>query len=356
MKVLGLMSGTSLDGVDLVLTEFEEVGELNFKILKAETVEYPEELIEKLSNSFLLNGLELSALDNQLGVFYAEIINQFLDRTEHTCDFISSHGHTIFHQPGIGLTKQIGNGALIYSKTGIPVVCDFRTEDVALGGQGAPLVPIGDQLLFSEYAACLNFGGIANISFQHENKRVAYDVCPVNMGLNYFAQKLGHKYDAGGELARSGKIDLSLLNKLNQLDFYKKPYPKSLGKEWFDTAFLPLCFSLTNSDEDILATLNEHIAVKISEAIVEVPKNTKVLCTGGGAYNTFLIAKIQEYVGKNAEIVIPEKEIIDFKEGLVFGLLGYLKLTGKNNVLKSVTGCTKDHSAGCLYGNIISFR
>lgn len=354
MKVLGLMSGTSLDGVDLVLTEFSVLDKkLVFTILGAQTIEYPEEFLEKLSNSFLLNGLEFSVLDIELGNFYAEIINGFLQRENLSCDYISSHGHTVFHQPGIGLTKQIGNGAVIYAKTGIPVVCDFRSEDVAFGGQGAPLVPVGDQLLFSEYSACLNLGGIANISFQNEEKRVAYDICPVNMGLNYFAQKLGCQYDAGGELAKSGKVDLSLLNKLNQLAFYKQPYPKSLGKEWFDKAFLPLCFSLTNSDEDSLATLNEHIAVKISESILAIGNSSNtVLCTGGGTYNSFLISKIEEYVGNKAKIIIPKQQIIDFKEGLVFALLGYLKVKGKNNILKSVTGCKKDHSAGCLYGVI----
>jgi anhydro-N-acetylmuramic acid kinase len=257
---------------------------------------------------------------------------------------IASHGHTIFHQPEKGFTFQLGNGASIAAETGIPTVADFRTGDVALGGQGAPLVPVGDKLLFSDYESCLNLGGFANISFDQHGKRIAFDICPVNFILNDLAQKSGWPYDTGGELGRSGNMNRELLEQLNQLAFYRQSPPKSLGREWMNHYFMPLMAADEIPLNDQLRTAYEHIAIQISNAS---PVHGKMLVTGGGAFNTFLIERLKHHL--KCEIVIPHAEIIQFKEALVFAFLGLLRFMGEINCYASVTGARRDSSAGVTY-------
>lgn len=349
-KVIGLMSGTSLDGIDLVFVKFSKENSYSFEILASESVEYCDIWKNKLKNAFELSGEKIAKLDSDYGLFLAEVINNFIEKsTLQNIDFIASHGQTIFHQPHLHYTTQIGNGAVISAETKLPVYCDFRKQDVALGGQGAPLVPIGDKHLFSEYTFCLNLGGFSNISFEKNNERLAFDICPVNIVMNHYAEKLGLAYDKGGEIAGSGKLNKTLLDRLNALEFYKSEKPKSLGYEFVVETIFPLIDEFSLSIEDVLRTYAEHIAIQIGKVIDKNSANSgdKVLVSGGGAFNQFLIKRMRSFTP--TELVIPPKEIIDFKEAVIFGFLGVLKSQEKVNCLKSVTGARKDHSSGIYF-------
>lgn len=345
-KVLGIMSGTSLDGVDLALCSFKEEDERwFFEIHKAQTLPYDEDWKERLREAPSLNAQGLSALDMEYGHFLGRISRAFLDESNENAELIASHGHTIFHNPKAGYTFQTGSGAALSVSAGLPVVCNFRSQDVAKGGQGAPLVPVGDRLLFGQYDMCLNIGGIANISFENKNKRIAFDICPANMVLNYLAALAGKEFDRDGLLARSGQIDLQLLNKLNELEYYQHPYPKSLGREWVESAVLPVLKAAEADVTSLLATAVEHIAQQISFALPA--DKTTLLLTGGGALNTFLSERIASVSGKT--IVIPSEEIVHFKEALIFAFLGHLRRLNKINVFCSVTGASSDSCSGAIY-------
>jgi anhydro-N-acetylmuramic acid kinase len=348
--ILGLMSGTSLDGLDIALCEFyDEDEKTQYQIVEAETIAYEEVWQQKLNKAHRLQSDELLLLHHEYGEQLGKIVNAFLLKHgvgKERVDLISSHGHTIFHQPDKGMTFQLGHGASIFKVAQIPVICDFRTQDVVYGGQGAPLVPIGDKLLFSEYDFCLNIGGIANVSFDNGNKRIAWDICPANMVLNYFAQKIGKKYDEGGRLAKDGNVNTQLLHELNNLDFYSMSPPKTLGREWVFDKIIPLVEKQNISVQDALATFVEHIAIQVSEVIGNDSKKS-LLITGGGAYNNHLIERINNI--SDIIVKIPDNITIEFKEALIFALLGYLKSEGRNNILSSVTGAFKDHSSGILY-------
>lgn len=347
--VIGLMSGTSLDGLDLCYVKFE-LPLFQFEIIHAETISYPEEWLLRLKNSIYLSGLDLTKLDVDYGFYLGQKVNEFVNKNQiQNLDLISSHGHTIFHNPKENYTLQIGNGAAILAETNIKTVCDFRTQDVALGGQGAPLVPIGDEILFGEFDACLNLGGFSNISFKKENKRIAFDISPFNIILNYLAEKSGLKYDKDGNLARTGIINISFLNELNSFEFYKINPPKSLGIEFCIKKIFPLIENSNLKTEDLLATFTEHFAQQISQ-IFNQNQLKNVLITGGGTKNKFFIERLQSMT--KTEIIIPKDEIIDFKEALVFALMGILKSENEINVFKSVTGAKKNHSSGVVYSSI----
>ncbi len=336
------MSGTSLDGVDIAYIEFIYTEKWDFNLIYGETFRYSNDWLNKLKQAFNYNKNELNLINDKYGKYLAELINKFIDKKNiKKVDFIASHGHTIHHKPDEGYTLQIGNGKTIADITKIKTVYDFRTQDVYLGGQGAPLVPIGDELLFSEYDYCLNLGGFANISFKKGNDRIAYDICAVNTVLNFFSKKLGFDYDNNGEIASKNNINSILLNDLNDLDFYKTSAPKSLGIEYVNDIILPLINNYKISSEDAITTFVEHIAIQISN---NISKDGKLLITGGGAFNSYLIERIKFYT--NSSVIIPSNNVIDFKEAIVFGFLGLLKLENKVNCLKSVTGASKDHSSG----------
>jgi len=342
---IGLMSGTSLDGLDIVYVKFTKNDLSQFKILSAETINYTESWKKRLQNAINFNDDEIQILNKEYGVFLGEKTKEFIRLNEISdLDFIASHGHTIFHQPAKGITLQIGDGQEISNAIHCKVVCDFRTQDVLFDGQGAPLVPIGDQLLFSENDACVNLGGFANISFEKENQRIAFDICPVNIVLNHYSRLLGFDYDDKGMIASKGEIHIELLNELNQLDFYKLNPPKSLGLEWVQQFIFPILDKYHLEKATILRTFTEHLAQQIS--LVIRPFDT-VLFTGGGVYNDFLISLINENV--KTEISIPTDQIINYKEALIFALLGLLKLEGKDNCLSSVTGAKKNHSSGVIF-------
>lgn len=361
--VLGLMSGTSLDGLDIAYCILKQLpnGTWQYEIPAATTINYSNEekqILKKLPN---LSAVALTKAHHWFGDFCGNAANDFLLNNKLSVDFIASHGHTVFHQPSEGYTLQIGSGANIHARTSLPVVCDFRTVDVALGGQGAPLVPIGDKYLFADYALRLNLGGIANISFEAtDGKSVAYDICPVNIVLNALCEKLQPPipYDAGGAVARDGKLLPPLFEQLNALAYYQSPFPKSLGKEWVDAHIFPLLAHYsTASAADLLCTFSHHIAFQIAAAAIAYSKqysstSTKLLATGGGAFNDFLITLLSEYLGGKVEISLPEVQTINFKEALIFAFLGVLRIQSQNNALQSVTGASRNSIGGAVYGDL----
>ena len=347
-KVIGLMSGSSLDGLDIAYVNFSHDNKKwFFQIVEAGNVPYTDEWKNKLSEAFNKNESELKELDIEYGKYLGSITKKFIKKYELEPKLIASHGHTIFHMPEKGYTLQIGNGQEIANETGIMTINDFRTEDVKKGGQGAPLVPIGDKHLFADYPICLNIGGIANLSYDSEGKRIAYDICMANQLLNYLASKLGYDYDNNGNFARQGTVNQELLNILNNNPYYDKEAPKSLGREFFEEYQHKIIDESSLSAKDLLATATEHIAYQIVRA-TEHLESSKMLITGGGAKNNYLIERIRKM--SKHEIVIPDTMIIDYKEALIFAFLGALKTEGRINVLSSVTGATSDSSSGnvCL--------
>jgi len=341
------MSGTSLDGLDLALCEFRGSGEeLSYKILKSNTISYSADQKNKMRSLPYLNVENYFKLHHQFGKFIGKEVANFLKGESEKPDAIASHGHTVFHQPTKGYSTQIGCGATIAAYSGITTSCDFRSLDVALNGQGAPLVPIGDELLFGKHESCLNIGGIANISFRKNNLRVAFDICVANMALNYFAQLTGSDYDKDGNGAKSGNFNQALFNELNKLEFLKLKGAKSIGREWFESEFLYVIQKHKLPVNDILNTLVKHIAFQIADVLNENKLND-VLITGGGAHNTFLIEALKEYY--KGKINIPDTVTINYKEALIFALLGYLRMKEEINTLSSVTAAKKDSVGGAVY-------
>ncbi len=341
------MSGTSLDGMDFALCIFQKNDtEYSYNVIKTGFFEYDKSRKQKLSEAQYLSAYDFVKFHKQYGKFIGQQINKFLQGIDKP-DFIASHGHTIFHKPEENATFQIGDGAFIAAETGIPVISDFRNLDTAIGGQGAPLVPVGDKLLFSEYDYCLNLGGFANISYDDENKkRIAFDICPFNFIINKFAQSEGKEFDKNGEIGKEGNIHTELLSDLNNILYYKSKIPKSLGREYAEKIYLPLFDKYNISAADKINTYYEHAANKIYDVIK--PDNEKnILITGGGAYNRFFISLLQKKI--KSKIVIPDKELIDFKEAIIFGFLGFLRSINEANTLKSVTGAKKDSSGGSVF-------
>ena len=354
-NVLGMMSGTSLDGLDMACCRFwKEEGKWKYEIKKATTISYSGDQRNKLSTAINMDPMDLFKVHHRYGEWLGKTAKEFLDTHKLKVDFISSHGHTIHHRPEEGYTFQAGDGAELAKHSGQTVICDFRTEDVKQGGQGAPLVPIGDQLLFSEFDFCLNLGGISNISFEKDGKRIAYDIGIANMLLNPLAQKAGLEFDPDGAYARQGKPNKPLLDALNQLEYYNLPYPKSTGYEWFAKDVWPLVETFDDCPENLLHTAVHHIAEQISVAIESTLRrhrqpstvNRQLMIAGGGAKNSFLIDCLQKKLGSSIQVIVPDAKLIDYKEALVFALMGVLKMEGEVNVLASVTGGAKDLCSG----------
>lgn len=345
--IIGVMSGTSLDGIDIAYVKINNLENYDFEIIKATTVPYSTEWKLALKEGFHLSGEDLTLLNADYGIHLGKTIKKFIEKNSITkVDFIASHGHTIFHDPSKNYTLQIGNGPYITTITGIKTICDFRTQDVALEGQGAPLVPIGDELFFNNYDYCLNLGGFSNISLNDNNQRIAFDICPVNIVLNHYVTPLKIEYDDKGYLASKGKIKEDLLKELNFLSFYNDVKPKSLGYEFIVETIFPIIDKYNLDIKDILRTFVEHVAIQISKKMDSNSDKT-VLVAGGGAYNTFLIERIQSYT--KTQLIIPNDTIINYKEALVFALLGFLKDEGQDNCLSSVTGAIRDHSSGVIF-------
>lgn len=345
-NIIGLMSGSSLDGIDLVDADFWFDGHWHFEIIAKDNVDYDDEWRKKLADAFYYDKNQLQDIDYQYGKLLGLVTKRFIDKYQLKPEIVASHGHTIFHRPQEHYTLQIGDGQALADECGITVINDFRTEDVLKGGQGAPLVPIGDKLLFYNYPVCLNIGGIANISYDVDNQRIAYDICIANQALNYLSSRLSLQYDKDGLTARSGHIDDQLLTTLNSHPFYTQKHPKSLGREFFEENTKPL---LENRDDiaDMMATFVEHIAIQISASVKTMHTPSLMLITGGGAKNKYLVERIQ--ANTKHKVFVPSEDIIDYKEALVFAFLGLLRSRDEINVLKSVTGAESDSSSGKIY-------
>lgn len=354
-NVIGLMSGTALDGLDLAYCRFGIKDQTwKFDILITESIDYTDQWRSALLKGFDLPAAKLDDLDKEYGRWLGARTLEFIRNNNLDVDLIASHGHTIFHEPEKGIILQIGSGQEIANITGKKVICDFRKLDVSLGGQGAPLVPIGDEYLFGQYIACVNLGGIANISFKDNGQRVAYDIGMANMLLNYIASQIDLRFDESGELARRGKVDKLLLEKLNNLEYYKLPYPKSTGYEWFLSDVKPLIDKSSASVKDKLATSVEHEAQQLGNVLTQnLAGPGQVLITGGGALNPYLIERIKNYTSDNFQVVVPDAKIIEFKEALIFAFMGVLLLRNEINCLKSVTGASRDSSCGEVFEPLI---
>lgn len=356
-RAIGLMSGSSLDGLDIAFVHLHEnAGKWSFDIIHADCYSYSAEWKNKLQSSVELNALNYLMLDSEYGHYIGRLVNEFINKyqLEYKVQLIASHGHTTFHLPSKKMTAQLGNGAAIAAETGIAVVSSLRSLDVALGGEGAPIVPIGDKLLFGDYQYCLNIGGIANVSSIKSSSYLSFDICAANSILNMLAEKLGKEYDAEGGIARNGTINDELLQQLNKFDYYAKTYPKSLANSFGTGIVFPILEKSELSTEDLLATYTEHIAVQIKNAIEAIDAKhegeIKLLATGGGACNTYLIEKLQHKLASlNITVVVPEQSVVLYKEALIMALIGILRWREENNVLSTVTGAARNSINGAIW-------
>lgn len=346
---IGIMSGTSTDGIDLVAVKFKFSNQnYEYQIGHTKFIEYSNAQANRLLEANKLTGRDLRKLDIELATLISNEVIFFLAETNFKADFIASHGHTVFHEPTQGYTLQVGSGATIAALTGITTVSDFRQGDVSLGGQGAPLVPIGDLKLFSSYDYCLNLGGFANISKKQGSNIKAFDICALNVVMNKLAQRKNLAYDKGGHMAASGKLRQDLYDNLQKLKYYKLSSPKSLGTEWVETFISPIMnqYSKKYSVADLLHTYTEHAASQIAMSIDK--ESSTCLATGGGCKNDYLMQRISAKT-KSTLIDYENEQLVDFKEALIFAFLGYLRLLEQPNVVKDVSGATKAVSAGAVY-------
>lgn len=358
-KVIGIMTGSSMDGLDFAYCDIsvDDSGQYHYEVLKAECVPMPDKWKLRLEKLVLQNAVTYIKTHTFFGHFLGEEVRKFIDRNHiaHELDFIASHGQTIFHQPENHFTSQIGDGAAIATRSGFPVVCDFRTSDVALGGQGTPIAPIANKLFFADYKYFLNIGGIANIAANTGNRFVAFDIAPVNLVLNKLAGLVGKDFDRDGDMARSGKINENLLADLNASWYYTKDYPKSLSGGWVSKVMWPVVQRSPASIEDKLRTVVELVAHQTALSIkhieqkegVTVQQNDKMLVTGGGGFNKFLVEQLQEKLP--LQIVVPNKETVEFKEAILMALVGVLRVRNEANCLASVTGAQRDNIGGAIY-------
>lgn len=350
--IIGLMSGTSGDGLDLAFCKFQKQESWTFQILESSTIPFPKRLEHQLKHAYSRSALDLATLDVDFGNWMGRQVKKFCKARKINPQAVCAHGHTVFHQPARGISLQIGNGWALHQAAGFQVINDFRMLDVSLGGQGAPLVPIGDQLLFPQIDYCINLGGIANISMDQDNKRIAFDCCPFNLLLNSQANLLGAPFDRNGNWARSGSLDLDLFEALQKLSFYAKMNPKSLGREDLERDFIPLITKTSISEKDKLCTLVEHFAIQIATAILTHQQKSlpSVLITGGGAYNRYFIERLDHHLQGKWNLHQADSDLIEFKEAMIFGFLGVLRLRKEVNSLASVTGACRDSCGGTVYG------
>lgn len=357
-RVIGIMSGSSLDGLDMAFAEFEESrGKWSFEIKAASCRQYNNEWLQKLQNAAGLSAYEYFLLHAAYGKYIGGQVNKFIEEYDlyHKVQLIASHGHTTFHAPSLAMTAQLGDGAAIAAATEINVVSDLRAIDVAFGGQGAPIVPIGEKLLFNGYTFYLNLGGIANLSYKSHNNYIAFDVCAANRVMNMLAKAGGKEYDEGGAMAAAGKVYFPLLTRLNALTYYSLPYPKSLANEFGTGLVFPVVQEFDIPDADKLRTYTEHVVMQIAGSIEKLTANddirkTRLLVTGGGSFNTFLVHRLAEALTPlEIELIVPDATIINFKEALIMGLIGVLRWREEYNVLQTVTGARRSSIGGAVW-------
>ncbi len=359
-RAIGLMSGSSLDGLDIVYAEIHENGgKWSYEILHADCYPYSAEWVDKLKNAISLDALNYQLLHTDYGHYLGEQVNRFIDahQLHYKVALVASHGHTTFHVPDRKMTAQLGDGAAIAATTKLPVVSDLRAMDIALGGQGAPIVPIGEKLLLGDYNYFLNLGGIANISFNTGSEYIAFDICAANRVLNMLAAEMGKPFDEGGRIAASGNLSPELLEKLNTLDYYRQPWPKSLANDFGTDMVYPMISEAKIETADGLRTYTEHIATQVKNAIGNLrglgaagSSEQKLLATGGGAFNNFLTGRLADLLKEwQIEVVIPDESLVQYKEALIMALIGVLRWREKTNVLSSVTGATRDSVGGAMW-------
>jgi len=359
-RALGIMSGSSLDGLDMAMIEFHEVsGKWSYTTKAVDCYPYSHEWTEKLRNATGLDALQYLLLHSSYGTYIGEQVNRFIQEHElqYQVQLIASHGHTTFHVPSQKMTAQLGDGSAIAAITGINVVSDLRAMDISLGGQGAPIVPIGEKMLWPDYNLLLNLGGIANLSVTNADKYIAFDICPANRVLNMLAHEVDKKFDDEGLIARSGNVQNTLLSKLNELEYYKQPYPKSLANEFGTDLLYRIIQDAKYELKDALRTYVEHITIQVSNAILLAitdsgleSQGTKLLITGGGAHNSFLLERLKDHLNPlGVEAIVPEKELIDYKEAIVMALIGVLRWREENNVFASVTGASRNSIGGAVW-------
>jgi anhydro-N-acetylmuramic acid kinase len=359
-KAIGIMSGSSLDGLDMAYVHFQEIGgKWNYELLHSECYPYTQGWKDRLKNATSLSAIDYQLLHTAYGHYIGEKVSQFIDTNglHHKVDLISSHGHTTFHLPKQFMTAQVGDGAAIAAETALPVISDLRAMDLALGGQGAPIVPIGEQLLLGEYDWFLNLGGIANLSYNGPDGYIAFDVCPANRVLNMLAQELGKEYDENGASAAAGTAHPVLLERLNALEYYRQPWPKSLANDFGTGVVHPLIKEFDLSVQDALCTVTTHIAQQVGSAVGltqsqtgRMPAAGRLLVAGGGALNGYLVARIREHLTPVfAELVVPGRDLINFKEAIIMALIGVLRWREEYNVLASVTGAKRNSIGGAVW-------
>jgi anhydro-N-acetylmuramic acid kinase len=351
-RAIGLMSGSSLDGLDIAFAEFQEqAGKWSYEILQADCYPYSDQWMNRLKNAIVLPALDYQLLHAEYGHYIGGEVNKFIDENKlhYQVALIASHGHTTFHIPEKKMTGQLGDGAAIAAETQLPVVTDLRAMDIAFGGQGAPIVPIGEKLLLGNYDFFLNLGGIANISHNDPQRYTAFDICPANRVLNMLVNELGKEYDDGGQIAATGNINTALLEKLNALEYYQQPFPKSLANDFGTDIVYPMIKNEHIEIKDAVRTYTEHITFQIANVINSL-KNPKLLATGGGGFNTFLIQRLSNSLKElNVEVIVPDKKLVNFKEALIMAFIGVLRWRQEYNVLSSVTGATRDSIGGALW-------
>lgn len=354
-SVIGIMSGSSMDGVDLAHCKItSDNGHYTYSIEESETFEYDEVWRLRLSQIRKADSLAYTKTDVFYGHYLGHLVNKFIAKYDLKVDMVASHGHTVFHYPEEMITRQVGDGASLSAICKLPVVSDFRSMDVAKKGQGAPLVAIGDQLLFNDYDFCLNLGGFANISGKIAEFRVSFDICPANILLNRVARDLNQDYDHDGEIAGQGSINYKLLEALNEIDYYAMPFPKSLNRDWINNELWQIVKEGEKlSPQDKMKTFVDHIGIQISKSLDYLsrkePSGKKVLVTGGGAFNKVLMEHIRTH--SPAEFIVPDEKLVKFKEALIFALMGVLRVENKVNIVKTFTGAKSDSISGRLDGD-----
>lgn len=357
-RAIGLMSGSSLDGLDIAFVEFQEQGgHWSYEILEAECSPYSNEWRKRLEQAPGLAAKEYLLLHTEYGHYTGRRVNEFIEKygLQYKVAVVASHGHTAFHFPAQGMTAQLGDGAAIAAETQLPVVSDLRALDIAFGGQGAPIVPVGEKLLLGDFDYFLNIGGIANISM-NADRYIAFDVCPANRVLNMLAAEAGKEMDEGGQLAASGSVQDDLLDQLNQADYYRKPWPKSLANEFGTEIIYPLIREMVSGTADALCTYTEHIAVQVSQAVTALQslppgkENARLLVTGGGAFNRYLMQRLDRHLSpKGITTVLPDPKLVNYKEALIMAFLGVLRWRQEYTVLSTVTGAARPGIGGALW-------
>ncbi len=359
-SAIGIMSGSALDGLDICYAQYIETGgQWQYEILATECVPYISEWVQKLQEATTLNAYDYQLLHTAYGHYIGNAINQFIEKhqLQYKIALIGSHGHTTFHAPHLKMTAQLGDGAAIAAVTGLPVISDLRAMDIALGGHGAPIVPIGEKFLLGNYNYFLNLGGIANISYKAADTHIAFDTSPANKILNLLMHTIDKPYDDGGALAATGNVNEPLLQALQQFEYYNLPYPKSLDNAFGIKELFPLIAQAQISLADKLATACAHIAIEIKQGITQIIQQqqlpnqpTTLLATGGGALNNYLVQCIQTQLQPlEVHVIAADKQLIEYKEALIMGFMGVLRWREANNVLATVTGASKSSIGGALW-------